>query len=81
MSRVNCDAVQLRSPFSSKPNSSLLCPCVARDIPVELLRSHPVDGVVFSGGSDKTTPSLLMGAIGMALPAIGKVVARNLGAT
>jgi dihydroxy-acid dehydratase len=36
----------------------------------ELLRSHPVDGVVLLGGCDKTTPALLMGAISMNLPAI-----------
>ncbi len=36
----------------------------------ELLRSHPVDGVVLLGGCDKTTPGLLMGAISMGLPAI-----------
>ena len=28
----------------------------------ELLRSHPVDGVVLMGGCDKTTPGLMMGA-------------------
>jgi dihydroxy-acid dehydratase len=36
----------------------------------ELLRAHPVDGVVLMGGCDKTTPGLLMGAISMNLPAI-----------
>jgi dihydroxy-acid dehydratase len=36
----------------------------------EVLRSHPVDGVVLMGGCDKTTPALLMGAISMNLPAI-----------
>jgi dihydroxy-acid dehydratase len=36
----------------------------------ELLRSHPVDGVVLLGGCDKTTPGLMMGAISMDLPAI-----------
>jgi dihydroxy-acid dehydratase len=36
----------------------------------ELLRSHPVDGVVLMGGCDKTTPALLMGALSMNLPAI-----------
>lgn len=36
----------------------------------ELLRSHPIDGVVLMGGCDKTTPALLMGAISMGLPAI-----------
>ena len=36
----------------------------------ELLRSHPIDGVVLLGGCDKTTPGLLMGALSMDLPAI-----------
>jgi dihydroxy-acid dehydratase len=36
----------------------------------ELLRSHPVDGVVLMGGCDKTTPALIMGAISAGLPAI-----------
>jgi dihydroxyacid dehydratase/phosphogluconate dehydratase len=36
----------------------------------ELLRSHPVDGVVLMGGCDKTTPGLLLGAISMNLPAV-----------
>ncbi|MFX6318933.1 dihydroxy-acid dehydratase, partial [Acinetobacter baumannii] len=36
----------------------------------ELLRGHPVDGVVLMGGCDKTTPGLLLGATSMNLPAI-----------
>ncbi|MGD0723284.1 MAG: L-arabinonate dehydratase [Roseiarcus sp.] len=36
----------------------------------ELIRCHPVDGVVLMGGCDKTTPALLMGAISADLPAI-----------
>ena len=36
----------------------------------ELLRSHPVDGVVLMGGCDKTTPGLVMGAISAGLPLI-----------
>jgi dihydroxy-acid dehydratase len=36
----------------------------------EVLRCHPVDGVVLMGGCDKTVPGLLMGAITMDLPAI-----------
>ena len=36
----------------------------------ELIRSHPVDGVVLMGGCDKTTPGLLMGATSASLPAI-----------
>lgn len=36
----------------------------------ELIRSHPVDGVVLMGGCDKTTPGLLLGATSARLPAI-----------
>jgi len=36
----------------------------------ELVRSHPIDGVVLMGGCDKTTPGLLMGAISAGQPAI-----------
>ena len=36
----------------------------------ELIRSHPVDGVVLMGGCDKTTPGLLMGATSAGVPAI-----------
>jgi dihydroxy-acid dehydratase len=36
----------------------------------ELLRCHPVDGVVLMGGCDKTTPALLLGATSAGLPAI-----------
>ncbi|MDS1139802.1 L-arabinonate dehydratase [Pusillimonas sp. SM2304] len=36
----------------------------------ELIRCHPVDGVVLMGGCDKTTPALLMGASSAGVPAI-----------
>ena len=36
----------------------------------ELIRSHPIDGVVLMGGCDKTTPALTMGAISVDLPMI-----------
>ena len=36
----------------------------------ELIRSHPIDGVVLMGGCDKTTPALTMGAISNDLPTI-----------
>jgi len=36
----------------------------------ELIRSHPVDGVVLLGGCDKSTPGLLMGATSASLPMI-----------
>ncbi|WP_258041659.1 IlvD/Edd family dehydratase [Citrobacter amalonaticus] len=36
----------------------------------ELLRQHPIDGVVLLGGCDKSTPALLMGALSMDIPTI-----------
>jgi len=36
----------------------------------ELIRSHPLDGVVLMGGCDKTTPGLLLGATSANVPAI-----------
>jgi dihydroxy-acid dehydratase len=36
----------------------------------EMIRAHPLDGVVLMGGCDKTTPGLLMGALSMGLPCI-----------
>ncbi|MCC0029585.1 MAG: dihydroxy-acid dehydratase [Brucellaceae bacterium] len=36
----------------------------------ELIRSHPLDGVVLMGGCDKTTPGLVMGAVSAGLPMI-----------
>lgn len=36
----------------------------------ELIRSHPVDGVVLLGGCDKTTPGTIMGATSAGLPFI-----------
>src|SRR5678815_4887433 len=35
----------------------------------EVIRCHPVDGVVLMGGCDKTTPALLMGAVSANVPA------------
>ena len=36
----------------------------------ELIRSHPIDGVVLLGNCDKTPPGLLMGAASVDLPSI-----------
>ena len=36
----------------------------------EVLRCHPIDGVVLMGGCDKTTPAMIMGASSFNLPAI-----------
>jgi dihydroxy-acid dehydratase len=52
-----------------KPTTMLYRNLLAMEVE-ELLRSHPIDGVVLMGGCDKTTPALLMGAISMDLPAI-----------
>ena len=52
-----------------KPTTMLYRNLLAMDAE-ELLRGHPVDGVVLMGGCDKTTPALLLGATSMNLPAI-----------
>ena len=36
----------------------------------ELIRQHPVDGVVLMGGCDKTSPGLLLGATSAGLPSV-----------
>src|SRR5881394_2548271 len=36
----------------------------------EIIRCHPIDGVVLMGGCDKTTPALIMGATSANVPAI-----------
>jgi dihydroxy-acid dehydratase len=52
-----------------KPTTMLYRNLLAMDAE-ELIRSHPVDGVVLMGGCDKTTPGLLLGATSANLPAI-----------
>jgi dihydroxy-acid dehydratase len=52
-----------------KPTSMLYRNMLAMEAE-ELLRAHPVDGVVLMGGCDKTTPALLLGATSMNIPAI-----------
>jgi dihydroxy-acid dehydratase len=52
-----------------KPTTMLYRNMLAMDAE-ELLRSHPVDGVVLMGGCDKTTPGLLLGATSAGYPAI-----------
>src|SRR5206468_3856983 len=52
-----------------KPTTMLYRNLLAMDAE-ELLRGHPVDGVVLMGGCDKTTPGLLLGATSMNLPTI-----------
>jgi hypothetical protein len=52
-----------------KPTTMLYRNLLAMDAE-ELIRSHPVDGVVLMGGCDKTTPALLLGATSAGVPAI-----------
>jgi dihydroxy-acid dehydratase len=52
-----------------KPTTMLYRNLLALEVE-ELLRSHPVDGVVLLAGCDKTTPATVMGAISAGLPAI-----------
>jgi len=52
-----------------KPTTMLYRNLLAMDVE-ELLRCHPVDGIVLMGGCDKTTPALLLGATSAGLPAI-----------
>src|SRR5258708_30831072 len=52
-----------------KPTTMLYRNMLAMDAE-ELLRGHPVDGVVLMGGCDKTTPGLLLGATSVGLPSI-----------
>ncbi|NVP58453.1 L-arabinonate dehydratase [Mycoplana rhizolycopersici] len=61
--------VQSLSESALKPTSMLYRNFLAMEAE-ELLRSHPVDGVVLMGGCDKTTPALVMGAISAGFPMI-----------
>ena len=65
---VELPALSLSESFV-KPTTMLYRNLLAMDAE-ELLRGHPVDGVVLMGGCDKTTPALLLGAISAGLPAI-----------
>jgi dihydroxy-acid dehydratase len=65
---VELPAISLAEIFV-KPTTMLYRNMLAMDTE-ELIRSHPVDGVVLMGGCDKTTPALLMGATSAGLPAI-----------
>lgn len=61
--------VQSLSESALKPTSMLYRNFLAMEAE-ELLRSHPVDGVVLMGGCDKTTPALVIGAISAGFPMI-----------
>jgi dihydroxy-acid dehydratase len=52
-----------------RPTAMLFRNLASMDVE-EALRANPVDGVVLMAGCDKTTPSLLMGAASVDLPAI-----------
>ncbi len=65
---IELPAMSLSEPFV-KPTTMLYRNFLAMETE-ELLRSHPVDGVVLMGGCDKTTPALLMAAFTADLPAI-----------
>ena len=52
-----------------KPTTMLYRNMLAMEVE-ELLRSHPVDGVVVLAGCDKTTPGCLMGALSMDIPTL-----------
>lgn len=61
--------VQSLSESSLKPTTMLYRNFLAMEAE-ELLRGHPVDGVVLMGGCDKTTPALVMGAVSAGYPMI-----------
>jgi dihydroxy-acid dehydratase len=53
----------------TKPTSMLYRNMLAMEVE-EMIRSHPLDGVVLMGGCDKTTPGLVMGGITAGIPMI-----------
>ncbi|MFD1747324.1 L-arabinonate dehydratase [Rhizobium helianthi] len=53
----------------TKPTSMLYRNMLAMEAE-EMIRSHPLDGVVLMGGCDKTTPGLVLGAISAGVPMI-----------
>ncbi|OPH48055.1 dihydroxy-acid dehydratase [Paenibacillus ferrarius] len=71
-----------------KPTSMLLRNLMAMDTE-EMMKAHPIDGVVLMGGCDKTVPAQLMAAASANIPAIvitggpmlnGRLGGRSLGA-
>ncbi|WP_419731108.1 L-arabinonate dehydratase [Lichenicola sp.] len=65
---VELPALSLSESFL-KPTSMLYRNMLAMEAE-ELIRAHPIDGVVLMGGCDKTTPALLLGATSAGVPAI-----------
>lgn len=53
----------------TKPTSMLYRNMLAMETE-EMIRSHPLDGVVLMGGCDKSTPGLVMGALTAGVPMI-----------
>jgi dihydroxy-acid dehydratase len=53
----------------TKPTSMLYRNMLAMEAE-EMIRSHPLDGVVLMGGCDKTTPGLVMGGLTAGVPMI-----------
>lgn len=65
---VELPALSLSESFL-KPTSMLYRNMLAMDAE-EMIRAHPIDGVVLMGGCDKSTPALLLGATSAGLPSI-----------
>lgn len=65
---VELPAMSLSEPFV-KPTTMLYRNMLAMEVE-ELIRSHPIDGIVLLGGCDKTTPAMIMGATSINLPSI-----------
>lgn len=65
---VEMPALSVDESFT-KPTSMLYRNLLAIEAE-EIIRSHPLDGVVLMGGCDKTTPGLVMGAISAGVPMI-----------
>jgi dihydroxy-acid dehydratase len=65
---IELPAMSLSEPYV-KPTTMLYRNFLAMEVE-ELIRSHPVDGVVLLAGCDKTTPATIMGATSAGLPFI-----------
>ncbi|MHA6344265.1 L-arabinonate dehydratase [Roseivivax sp. CAU 1761] len=65
---VQMPALSVDESFT-KPTSMLYRNMLAMEVE-EMIRAHPLDGVVLMGGCDKTTPGLVMGAISAGVPFI-----------
>lgn len=65
---VEMPALSVDESFT-KPTSMLYRNMLAMETE-EMIRAHPLDGVVLMGGCDKTTPGLVMGAITAGVPLI-----------